>query len=519
MNINNDKIVNFVSYSILLFLIIITILISYFFLNTFWGDSSIYLVFAKNIANSSFLSFNPGEFSSGATSPLWAFILSIGFLFNDNGIINSKFISLIFMIIAILMTYRTSFIITGSKIGSAIGVGFLWYFSFFAGVFAYESGLAIILLSALILLNYYIIEKSRTVYIFYLGIIWAILPFARPETLIIVIFNLFLLLFIHKNNKNLIYTVIGVFLISLIPITIYLSYSIIKTGLSSSSTYCRSFWDKSIYNNNPNGLYDTFIIFFSYPVVIMGFYIGGYGMFKELKENNRTWLHFLFLTTLISFILIFTIYSPLSQPLDIQRYLIPIIPFMIPLISKGISKIYNSKSLKLKIISITMISVIGMILVVVPPIQFITNYSVFTDQPLKFNDVTEKNMVDYLNSIAEPNSTILSFEVQDRYYLRPDLKILSQDGITDGKIAPFLPTDDITGFLWKYKPNYWIANQAVNSPLYSNSILNEVINKTGADEGSKITIDNITFKDIKIRNEPANPELLGYTNLYELTYN
>ena len=52
-------------------------------MNTFWGDPTIYLVYSKNIAKGDFFSFNPQTFSSGSTSPLWALILSISFLFDN----------------------------------------------------------------------------------------------------------------------------------------------------------------------------------------------------------------------------------------------------------------------------------------------------------------------------------------------------------------------------------------------------------------------------------------------------
>ena len=46
------------------------VLVLWFLLkDIWWGDPMIYLCFGKNIAQGSY-SFNPGVFSSGATSPL-----------------------------------------------------------------------------------------------------------------------------------------------------------------------------------------------------------------------------------------------------------------------------------------------------------------------------------------------------------------------------------------------------------------------------------------------------------------
>lgn len=499
-----------------MFLILSTVIIAYILLDTFWGDSSIYLVYAKNIAGGNLFSFNLGEFSSGATSPLWAMILSVGFLFG-NGVLLSKIISLIFVILALLLTYKASVMITKSRIGSAIGVGFLWYFLAFSGILIYESGLTVSLISILLILNYFLIQKEKKSYIWALGVIWALLPLVRPESIIILFLNVFLVIFIYRKNKKDIYALITAFLVSLIPILIYFSYSYIETGVISASTYCRTFSLRSIAVSYPDSVYNSFYGFFTYPPVLMGFFMAIYGLVNELKQkkNDVYWLMFLFLTVLISFILIFTIYSPLNKPLDVQRYMIPAVPFIIPFISLGVSKLIKLSS-KLKLAPVLVLFVI-LALVIVPPLAFAATYSPLSQMPLKFDDITEKNTVTYLNNVAGYNDTVLAFEVQDRYYLRPDLKILSLDGITDGKIAPFLSKEDIAGFLWKYKPRYWIANKAVYLPVYY-STLGYVVNKTGSKEGSSIKIDGITFKNIKVRNEPLNSQFWGCTQLYELSY-
>ncbi|MCE5213841.1 MAG: hypothetical protein LLF83_03875 [Methanobacterium sp.] len=502
------------TYSILLVLILSTILISYILFNTFWGDPSIYLVYAKNIAAGEFFSFNPGDFSSGATSPLWAFILATGFLIG-NGVLISKIISLFFVIIALLISYKASLTISKSKIGSAISVGFLWYFLAFSGIFIYESGLTVCLISILIIINYYIIKKGREKYIFYLGVIWSILPLVRPESMIITILNVLLLIYIHKQNFKTIYKIIGIFLISLIPIVSYFSYSYLKTGFLSTSTFGRSSSLRIISEYVSNASYNALFEFLTYPTVIMGFFIGTYGIIKEYKNNH--WILFLFLTTSIAYFLIFMVYSPLNNPLDIQRYLIPVIPFLIPFISLGIMKFIKITN-NFKIGTIIIVSLITLTLIIVPIVSFIVTYQELNEETLKFDDVTDKDMINYLNNYAEPNATVLAYEVQDRYYLRNDLKLLSMDGITDGKVIPYLFNHNITGFLWKYKPNYLIVNKAVYLPMYSNSIIRQVIDDIGNKEGESVKIDGIIFKNIKINNKPLNSEFWGYTEIYELKY-
>ena len=91
----------------------------------------------------------------------------------------------------------------------------------------------------------------------------------------------------------------------------------------------------------------------------------------------------------------------------------------------------------------------------------------------------EREIVEYINKIAEENSTILIYEAQDRYYLRPDISLLSLDGITDGKVAPYPVNGDMYGFLLEHRPMYWLANDAVEyRPYLAQSVLMDVINAT-----------------------------------------
>ena len=69
---------------------------------TFWGDPVIYLPYARNIASGDFFSYNPGEFSSGSTSPLWAVLLSIPYL-AGTGHGGAKVFSLLFTLGAALL--------------------------------------------------------------------------------------------------------------------------------------------------------------------------------------------------------------------------------------------------------------------------------------------------------------------------------------------------------------------------------------------------------------------------------
>lgn len=505
---------DYAAYSILLFIFLITIIGGYLLFDTFWGDSSIYLVYAKNIANLDFLSFNPGEFSSGATSPLWAFILSLGFICGDF-LSFTKIISLIFTLISLLTTYYAAFIMSKSKISSSIATGFLFYFLAFPGLIGYESSFIVVLVSILIILNYKFISNNDNKFLWLMGSIWLLMPLVRPDSFIIIFLNLIILVIIIRNDKRLISLLLLTFSLSIIPSILYFGYSYLELGIFSTSSNCRTFLLKhtaQVYNEI---YYWPFRLLLEIPIVL-GFFVGLYGSFKVAKKDiGLSWLVFFGLTSLIIYILIFTFYSPPYDIFESKRYLLPVIPFFVIFISQGISTLL--KSYPKKLFKIIFIFLLFLGLVVFPSVVIINNFLNLRESGLTFDEITEKNTIEYMNNIVEPNSTILTFEVQSRYYLREDLKILSLDGITDGKIAPYMPNGDIESFLWRYKPRYWIANEAVDLPFFSDSILGEVVNKTGKKEGSSINIGNITFKNIKTRDEPMN-ELWGYTQIYKLEY-
>ncbi|MCE5305647.1 hypothetical protein LLG34_08110, partial [bacterium] len=131
----------------------------------------------------------------------------------------------------------------------------------------------------------------------------------------------------------------------------------------------------------------------------------------------------------------------------------------------------------------------------------------------------EKNIIDYVNNIAEPNSLLLSYEVQDRYYLRDDIDILSLDGITDGKVAPYLSNSQIDQFLKKYKPNYWLANDAVYyRPYLQKSILKNVLDSMTFLQKDTIRIADITFVKIYTNPEPERQSFAHSKYLFKIEY-
>jgi len=109
-------------------------------LRTFYGDPNIYLIYARNIARGDLFAFNPGEFSSGSTGPLWALVLAVAFLL-PKSIVVAKSLSLVVTLAAFWLTYRACLKVSDSAAGSVLAAGAVAWAGAFHGLMLYESSL------------------------------------------------------------------------------------------------------------------------------------------------------------------------------------------------------------------------------------------------------------------------------------------------------------------------------------------------------------------------------------------
>ena len=495
----------------------------------FDGDPTIYLAYAKNIAHGDFFSFNPGEFSSGSTSPLWAMVLSLAFLL-PSSVTLSKIIGLAVTLLALFATYRMSLVVSKSKIGSAIGVCLMLYFLAHSGLAGYESSLAVCLVSAAIILTHEIIHRSSSSigrHVVGLALIWSAIPLVRPDAFAVVAANLLILAFVFIKDKRSVRLLVAAFLLSLLPSIVYFGYSYVTLGTFSTSASGRAFMMAYgaptvlgiSYSLAPIGLLLSFPLFLWIGLALWGWE-------KIRRHEAQQWFACFSAILLVGYLLLFSVVLPvgkvnsvfslfsLNDPSSlVSRYLLPAITFVVPLASIGVAELWKALRVRKYVVFSLALSAV----LVLWPLTWVTEQAVSSYIHLStFNEITEKAIVEHINAIAEANATVLMNEVQDRYYLRPDLKVLSQDGITDGKIAPYLASGDVSSFLLKYRPGYWLANNVqFGNSFFSRSILRQVVDQIGETEGASIQIDGITFTNIR-----KNEVLSGarYTQLYRLTY-
>jgi hypothetical protein len=136
------------------------------------------------------------------------------------------------------------------------------------------------------------------------------------------------------------------------------------------------------------------------------------------------------------------------------------------------------------------------------------------------HEVFERDVGATINRMARPGDQVLSYEVQMRYSVRDDVDVLSEDGITDGKVAPYQRSRDMTGFLLRYKPRWWIADRNVRVRRYMRgSVLERAAARLKADPTRRsVTLDGIRFEPVARRHRPLALGFGGWELLVELKY-
>lgn len=188
-------------------------------------DTYIYLQYARNFAHGCGFSFNAGEPSYGITSPLWAVIASIPYLFSFEGYWFVKFVDLFFALFSMYMFYKLARLVLKNseerKLLSLLAVSIFimntWFIRWaFTGM---ETSLAVFMMLAV----FYDYLKGRYNTAFLLtGFFYLI----RPEAAV-----LFTVLAVHyfiktKNIKGLIINC----LLALLPVLPFLIYAKLAFG-------------------------------------------------------------------------------------------------------------------------------------------------------------------------------------------------------------------------------------------------------------------------------------------------
>jgi hypothetical protein len=486
-------------------------------LRTFYGDPNIYLIYARNIAHGDLFAFNPGEFSSGSTGPLWALVLAVAFLL-PKSVLVAKSIGLAVALAAFWLTYRACVKVSGSAAGSVLAAGAVAWTSAFHGLMLYESSLIQCLAAATVWLTVGILRHppARAGWRWAgLAAVWAAISLTRPDAVVLVALDLAVLLYALRAEKGAIRALVAAALAALLPGALYHGYSYLTTGHLSVSASCRGFAlaeNASSLGGLPYSL-AALRKLLTVPLVI----VAGFALWALDKRDADRSLRQTMLWcggAALTYVVLLTFVVPATFSAD--RYLSPVLPLVAAMAAFGLRDL-SSAGFRGRH-RLIVLALVGALLVV-PALDFMSLGAQERNRGYDFETIMEKPLADFLNATAPANAEILVYEVQFRYFLREDLRVISLDGITDGKVAPFLATGDMRSFLLRYRPDYWVANDAVfYRPYLAGGLLRRVVEAIGDEEGASLASDGIVFTNIRVSRAGRIPGFAGHRQLFALSY-
>lgn len=420
---------------------------AYMLSDTFFGDPTIYLVYARNAAEGHPFAFNPGTFSSGVASPLWSLVLALPFVVGA-GVTGAKVWTALWALTALLSTTWAVRRLTGSTfaatVGASVTVPALTYF----GVMTYDSGLTVTLVALSL------IARGPA-----LAGIWALMFFDRPELAVIVGLEAIALGWRHLPLVAL----------AAVPAAFYNAYSQLTLGSYSVSNVARTIDNAELATRVGPLLISGPAIEYLIGLVPLAV-IAAIGLWS----NRR---HALVVGGVLAVFAAVLVLYPVT--LYVPRYALAVMP----LLALGIG------------LAVARVRPLSLAVVAVVTVQTLTSLVLASAarNGYSFDTVTERTVIERLNTLAPADATVLGYEVQDRWYLRSDIRYLALNGLTDGLIVPWRERGDVTGYLKTYCPAVWIAQDPeYGVPYYRGTILETAYRELlgGSDQ---IELDGITF--------------------------
>lgn len=483
------------------------------------GDAAIYASYARNAAHLHLFQFNVGEFSSGSTSPLWALLLAFPFAFGGGLAALHAFAGAL-TVAAFLAVIAAARYVTGSWTAAAVGSLFaLGTMALFA-ITWYESALLVAVGMAALAAGAHALRRweadgelsSRAAAP--LAVAWGALPLARPDALVLVVAQAVALVFAAPAPvRRAAVRLLAVLAVAAIPAVAYYGYSLVELGTPSVSSQGRSFALREVaypffgpfYKSRAalDALTSTPWIFGLVPAVA--------GL-TLVWRARRDWLATYAALALGGYLVLLTFVAPGLR--DTPRYLIPLVPMVVVGVASLLARAHGTRLWWPLVVA-------GALAIGVSGTDALRDHvNVVRSFPITEREVFERDVTAHVNRLARPSDTLLAWEVQLRYFLRSDVRVLSEDGVTDGKVHPYQVSHDMTGFLRRYRPRWWIADENVNIRRFvKGSVLQRALLAFRADPRVRTrVIDGIRFELVARRTRPIVRGFGGWQLLLRLDY-
>ncbi|MFC2092614.1 tetratricopeptide repeat protein, partial [Bacteroidota bacterium] len=324
-------------------------------------DPWIHLTFAKNFVEYLSFSYFKNEIvTSGSTSPIYTFLLSVGFIVSNNEMILSYIFGIVFLILSVLMFYQLSSFEFAKEnvfaiIITAIFISDKWMN--FISVSGMETTMYIFILIACV----YLYKKRKAIpFALLLGLIlWG-----RPDGVVFIgalILDYLLVIQFSKNDKALnLFSkndLIKIGIISGSVIVLYFTFNMVLSGSLLPNTYNAKlmYYSPEFRSRGDFFKYEVWEYFTrsAYGIIMVGFIFSVLKMILDLKKKkyNQNFLYIVF-----AFALVFIYWYKLPYAHRFGRYLMPIIPFFILVsglgfrdLSKLLGNYFKSRSLSINL--------------------------------------------------------------------------------------------------------------------------------------------------------------------------
>jgi len=343
-----------------------------------------------------------------------------------------------------------------------------------------------------------------------LGILGGLLPLARPEAVIVSILGGAFIYFLTRRHEKrvalrqlAVYT--GVFIAIAAPYYIYLFLQ--TSQLIPSSVFARSVL--YLRGNVLLKLAKSLSPYWRYWMVNLLYVASFLGLIfmRGTKLIGKTTKYF-FLGFILAFLPIWFIGL---EP----RYITSAFPVLTLLsaycVFYIISNLMRRKSTKLLLIVLLIIAV---------SIELTGSIHVLRDTPRYSPDtVLEKGLATFLNAKCKNNQPILTYEVQEQYYLK--CPILSMDGIIGGEINPFFARkSNLIDFLMEYKPRFFVNSDILKlRKEYSHTVLRHLsVIDSNLRIGQRYSVDGIVFTKVLQNQRPCPRWFNCWRSVYVINY-
>jgi tetratricopeptide (TPR) repeat protein len=460
-------------------------------------DPWIHLTFARNLIDfHSFSYFKSEMVTAGSTSPIYTFIVALGFIFTNNEMVLSYILGILFLSVSGIAFYKlASFDFEKENVIAIIFVSVLLADKWlnFISVSGMETTMFIFILIAAV---YFYKKRKATLFAVFLGLVlWG-----RPDGVAFIAaiaIDYLYALWISKTNKNIkLFTKNELKKIGIISggiIIIYFIFNLILSGSILPNTYNAklTYYTPEFRSRADFLKFEVWNYFTSgaYGFLAVGFFISVIRLLKDIvrKKCNSNLIYILFII-----ITIFIYWYKLPYAHRFGRYLMPLIPFIILSAGSGfrfISKL-TGEYFKSKSFSKIIIILIGAIIIVYSFINYNENKTNYAEQCAYIHDrhVVTAN---WLKENTKSDEIIATHDVGAIGYYS-GRKIIDVAGlITPGLIDKMMDKnyqDIMIDFLKKNGANYLVFQREWYRVVNQNTLYTST-NKDPLDAGDEFNVE------------------------------